>query len=253
MATVDEVKVTGRKYRLWDAVNSIWKRVSYWTAASDVEFEDGLNLEDKVSEINTDINELSEDFSNALADLQDTDISRAVGADRETSFPAIANLFREIRTYLNREINVTAQVGSTYTIPIGYFDGTSTVTGICKPGAKPGTITTNGTHSTDGYESMVISVPTVFDYNIQTATVTEGWPPRNVSLTLNHPAKTVYCFCNASINCSLSAGARVLFSSGQTAGSGYSGCQVWIWQGNFNPGTTFSASNTGGYAMMICG
>ena len=48
MATVDEVKVTGRKYRLWDAVNEIWKRVSYWTKASDVEFEDGLNGEDEI-------------------------------------------------------------------------------------------------------------------------------------------------------------------------------------------------------------
>ena len=52
MATVEEVKITGRAYRIWDAVNSIWKRISYWTKESDVEFEDGLNLEDKVDEIN---------------------------------------------------------------------------------------------------------------------------------------------------------------------------------------------------------
>lgn len=48
MATVEEEKITGRKYRIWDAVNSIWKRVSYWTAASDVEFENGKNAEDEV-------------------------------------------------------------------------------------------------------------------------------------------------------------------------------------------------------------
>ena len=48
MATVEETIITGRKYRIWDAVNNIWKRVSYWTKASDVEFEDGLNGEDEV-------------------------------------------------------------------------------------------------------------------------------------------------------------------------------------------------------------
>ena len=48
MATVEETIITGRKYRIWDAVNNIWKRVSYWTKASDVEFEDGLNGEDEI-------------------------------------------------------------------------------------------------------------------------------------------------------------------------------------------------------------
>lgn len=62
MATVDEVKVTGRKYRLWDAVNEIWKRVSYWTAASDVEFEDGLNLEDKISEKNEEVADINDEI-----------------------------------------------------------------------------------------------------------------------------------------------------------------------------------------------
>lgn len=48
MATVEETIITGRKYRIWDAVNNIWKRVSYWTKASDLEFEDGLNGEDEI-------------------------------------------------------------------------------------------------------------------------------------------------------------------------------------------------------------
>lgn len=51
MATVEEIKITGRKYRVWDAVNNIWKRVSYWTKASDVEFDDGSNAEDKITQL----------------------------------------------------------------------------------------------------------------------------------------------------------------------------------------------------------
>ena len=54
MATVQETIVTGRKYRIWDAVNNIWKRISYWTKASDVEYEDGLNGEDKIQQIDND-------------------------------------------------------------------------------------------------------------------------------------------------------------------------------------------------------
>lgn len=44
-----EIIVKGRKYRtLADSVNKIWHRISYWTAASDVQFEDGSYLEGKV-------------------------------------------------------------------------------------------------------------------------------------------------------------------------------------------------------------
>jgi hypothetical protein len=48
MANVEEVIITGRKYRIFDTVNNIWKRISYWTKASDIEFDDGLNAEDEV-------------------------------------------------------------------------------------------------------------------------------------------------------------------------------------------------------------
>ena len=63
MATVEEVKISGRAYRVWDAVNSIWKRVSYWTKASDVEFDDESNLEDKITSVNGNITQLSSDVN----------------------------------------------------------------------------------------------------------------------------------------------------------------------------------------------
>lgn len=44
-----EVLVSGKHYRvLADSVNNIWHRISYWTKASDVEFDDGTRLEGKV-------------------------------------------------------------------------------------------------------------------------------------------------------------------------------------------------------------
>ncbi len=44
-----ELKVGGKFYRiLTDSVNDIWTRISFWTKASDVQFEDGSYLEGKV-------------------------------------------------------------------------------------------------------------------------------------------------------------------------------------------------------------
>ena len=43
-----EILVSGKKYRvLVDSVNKIWHRISYWTKASDVQFDDGTYLEGK--------------------------------------------------------------------------------------------------------------------------------------------------------------------------------------------------------------
>lgn len=50
MATENIVK--GKKFRiLKDAVNNIWDRISFWTAASDVYLDSGSNLEDKIGNI----------------------------------------------------------------------------------------------------------------------------------------------------------------------------------------------------------
>ena len=91
MATVDEVEVTGRKYRIWDAVNSIWKRISFWTKASDVEFDDGTNLEDKIEELNS-------SFSDALASLKATAIAQAISVSG-TTFTEVIEELGEIIDY----------------------------------------------------------------------------------------------------------------------------------------------------------
>lgn len=60
MSTINEQIVTGRKFRkLIDEVNKIWQRISFWTKASDVEFDDGYTAETKVGAIKgitTDLN-----------------------------------------------------------------------------------------------------------------------------------------------------------------------------------------------------
>lgn len=49
---VNEEIVTGRKFRkLIDEVNKIWQRISFWTKASDVEFDDAKTAEIKVGAI----------------------------------------------------------------------------------------------------------------------------------------------------------------------------------------------------------
>lgn len=52
MATVNEQIVTGRKFRkLVNEATKLWQRISFWTKASDVEFDDAKTAEIKVGAI----------------------------------------------------------------------------------------------------------------------------------------------------------------------------------------------------------
>lgn len=52
MASVNEIIQKGNAYRICiddsDETNLKWARQSFWTAASDVEFEDGMTAEEKI-------------------------------------------------------------------------------------------------------------------------------------------------------------------------------------------------------------
>ena len=49
---VNEKIVTGRKFRkLIDETNKLWQRISFWTKASDVEFDNGMTAEIKMGAI----------------------------------------------------------------------------------------------------------------------------------------------------------------------------------------------------------
>lgn len=46
---VNEQIVTGRKFRKCiDVANKVWLRISFWTSANDVEFDDGKTLQQKL-------------------------------------------------------------------------------------------------------------------------------------------------------------------------------------------------------------
>lgn len=59
MATINEQIVTGRKFRkLVDETTKLWQRISFWTKASDVEFNDGKTAEEKIGNLNDITNSL---------------------------------------------------------------------------------------------------------------------------------------------------------------------------------------------------
>ena len=161
MATVEEVKITGRKYRIWDAVNSVWKRISYWTKACDVVFNNGQNAEEMVTSmnahLNSEINRLSleisalrQAFSQALTDLKNTAIAKAVGANGTT----FASVISKLATIVNRGAwSANMSSSASVTIPAGYHNGAGTV-------KTNGTanVTTNGTHNIAQYTNVNVNV-----------------------------------------------------------------------------------------------
>lgn len=64
--TINEIKVTGRARRvLIDKAAKLWQRISVWTHASDVEFDDGKTAQDKVGAING----ITSDFEKGTQDI----------------------------------------------------------------------------------------------------------------------------------------------------------------------------------------
>ena len=68
---INEVTVTGRKFRkLVDETAKLWQRISFWTKASDVEFEDGKNAETKLGMINGITSDINGDSDNIAASIK---------------------------------------------------------------------------------------------------------------------------------------------------------------------------------------
>lgn len=67
MAVVNEQTVSGRKFRkLIDEANRLWLRISFWTMACDVEFDDGETAETKFENIANTINNLKQSFQDGV-------------------------------------------------------------------------------------------------------------------------------------------------------------------------------------------
>ena len=68
---VNETIVTGRKFRkLVDEANKIWQRISFWTKASDVEFDDGMTAEEKLGNFNGISSDINDDSDNIAASMK---------------------------------------------------------------------------------------------------------------------------------------------------------------------------------------
>lgn len=64
---INEQIQTGRKFRkMIDETNRLWLRISFWTKACDVEFDDGQTAETKFANVMKTINDLSASFRNSV-------------------------------------------------------------------------------------------------------------------------------------------------------------------------------------------
>ena len=64
---VNEKIQTGRKFRkLIDEDSRLWLRISFWTKASDVEFDDGETAETKLSNVENRIHDIVTSFQNGV-------------------------------------------------------------------------------------------------------------------------------------------------------------------------------------------
>lgn len=86
MSTVNEQIVTGRAHRvLIDKAAKLWQRISFWTKASDVEFNDGNNAEVKINSINTSLDGINTKLGIKKATLAAGAISITISDSRITT------------------------------------------------------------------------------------------------------------------------------------------------------------------------
>lgn len=72
---INEQIITGRKYRrLIDKAAKLWQRISWWTKASDVEFDDGKTAEQKVGNINGITSDLSDNRDDIAASIASVNV-----------------------------------------------------------------------------------------------------------------------------------------------------------------------------------
>ena len=107
---MSEQIVTGKKYRiLTDVAQKIWQRVSFWTKASDVEFNDAKTAETKVGAINGITDSLTANSSNIAAS------SKAL-----TTLNGNINQLNSERNIFSRSFNYTELISGSENYSAGY-------------------------------------------------------------------------------------------------------------------------------------
>lgn len=88
---LNEQIVTGRKFRKCiDAVNKVWQRISFWTKACDVEFEDGMSAEAKIGAVKGITADLTTTEEGYAADM--TILNRLTESGRITDLKVVSAL-----------------------------------------------------------------------------------------------------------------------------------------------------------------
>ena len=104
---INEEIVTGRKFRkLVDEAAKLWQRISFWTKACDVEFDDGRTAEEKLGAINGITDSLNSSSSN-------TALSAAAGNNLQTQMTQLKNSINNLPPQITMKLN-----GTTLTINI---------------------------------------------------------------------------------------------------------------------------------------
>lgn len=132
---VNEEIVTGRKFRkLIDEATKLWQRISFWTKASDVEFDDGQTAETKVGAINGITDSLVSTSSNIAA-----------------SAKALSTVNNNLTTQLPNDVRLITEgsgAGATYYVQLGADAASKKQLG--RRARLIGTITGNGSVSCAG-------------------------------------------------------------------------------------------------------
>ena len=101
---IKETIVTGRKFRKCiDEINRIWQRISFWTKACDVEFDDGKTAEEKLGKINSITDSLDSISSN-------TALSAAAGNNLQNQVTQIKNTINNLGTQVTMTLDGTTLI-----------------------------------------------------------------------------------------------------------------------------------------------
>ena len=106
---INETIVTGRKFRkLVNEATKQWQRISFWTKASDVEFDDGSNLQQKMGTINGITDSLTSAGSN-------TALSAKAGKSLQDQITSLQSQINAINNKLGTQATFSVS-GTTLTI-----------------------------------------------------------------------------------------------------------------------------------------
>jgi len=128
MSAINEIKSKGNAYRICiddsDPTNLKWERESFWTAASDVEFEDGMTAEQKIDEINANVqekfNQLFQSASDGKSLIASTITGLGVNTASDATYQVMSN---NIKILATNKYNEGYNVGYNTGYNIGYNDG----------------------------------------------------------------------------------------------------------------------------------